>query len=122
MLNIILLTILCAVCVEIFLRTKVLQQVVVITGTAKKAVSVMSSSKISDHWKENVLPRYSLKILRASFIMLAVFVAMIALFLGVSQWVSGFLSFTLSAMGIVLAIVLSVAYVKLRSTLFVASY
>ena len=109
-----LLSILCVISVELIIRTKVFQHLSIVTKTSKRATSLMTSKKISDHWKEKVLPAYSLNILKASITMLVTFLMIIALFLIASKASASFLSYTLSAIGIVHAIALSAIYVKIR--------
>ncbi len=113
-LNIILMSILCVIAVEIIIRSRILHQVTTITSTAKRAVSVMASKRISDHWKEKVLPKYSLKIMRASVTMLGIFLAIIAVFFLIFSIRTSFYDFTFSVFGIIFAIVLSILYAKFR--------
>lgn len=47
---------------EAFLRLPLLPTIRRVTRTAQKSGKVLSSKHISDHWKERVLPRYSLVI------------------------------------------------------------
>ena len=44
---------------EAFLRLPLLPVVRRVTDTARKSGRVLASKRISDHWKERVLPRYS---------------------------------------------------------------
>lgn len=44
---------------EAFLRLPLLPVIRRVTGTARKSGRVLASRRISDHWKERVLPRYS---------------------------------------------------------------
>jgi hypothetical protein len=49
--------------VELFLRTGALQRAGELAAQARKAVAVVGSGRISDHWKERVLKRYSRSIM-----------------------------------------------------------
>jgi len=49
--------------VELFFYLPIRQYIFDLKGTAVKAIAVCSTSKISDHWKEKILPRYAAKIL-----------------------------------------------------------
>lgn len=44
---------------EAFLRMPLLPVIRRVTATARKSGRVLASKRISDHWKERVLPRYS---------------------------------------------------------------
>jgi hypothetical protein len=46
---------------EIFMRLPVMDQVAVIVGTARRSAATVRSRRISDHWKEIVLPAYSVR-------------------------------------------------------------
>lgn len=51
---------------EFLLRLPWLAQVSLMRGTARKAMRVLRSSRISDHWKERALPAYAWSMARAS--------------------------------------------------------
>jgi hypothetical protein len=44
---------------EIFIRLPLMHQFNVIVGTARRSAATVRSRRISDHWKEAVLPAYS---------------------------------------------------------------
>ena len=46
---------------EILLRLPLMDQVSVVVGTARRSAATVRSRRISDHWKETVLPAYSLR-------------------------------------------------------------
>ena len=46
---------------EIFMRLPLMDQVTVIVGTARRSAATVRSRRISDHWKETVLPAYSVR-------------------------------------------------------------
>ena len=50
-------------CFELFFRLPIAKDVRVLIASANKAMAVIQSPMISDHWKERVLPRYSQRIL-----------------------------------------------------------
>jgi hypothetical protein len=56
----------CMAVVELFFRLPFMAQVEAVNAGALKALGVVRSPRISDHWKERVLPRYAGRILRAS--------------------------------------------------------
>lgn len=49
-------------CVELIVRLPAFDRMKAVLATAKRSVGVVTSKRISDHWKERVLPQYSLKI------------------------------------------------------------
>ncbi|GAB4382122.1 hypothetical protein [Albidovulum sp.] len=56
---------------EVILRLPLVEQLRKLSGTARKSSHVLSSRRISDHWKERVLPRYAWTIGRGSVILFA---------------------------------------------------
>ena len=67
---------------RIFLRLPLMQQVNIVVGTAQRSAATVRSKRISDHWKEIVLPAYSLRIagtLRYFFLLLCMAVLPVAL-------------------------------------------
>ena len=71
---------------ELIVRTKVIENFVTIPGLMKRSLAIIKSSRISDHWKEIVLPAYSLRLGTASLKCFALLVMacspFIILFLG----------------------------------------
>jgi hypothetical protein len=67
---------------EAFLRLPFVAQISRVTKTAQKSGRVLRSKRISDHWKERVLPTYSWVIGKGSvtfFVMLCLALAPVAL-------------------------------------------
>lgn len=52
--------------VELFLRLPVINQTKALSAALHRSAGVMKSRRISDHWKERVLPRYSAMIMAGS--------------------------------------------------------
>ncbi len=53
---------------EGFLRLPILGRVAEVAATAQKAMKLLKSSRISDHWKERILPVYALRIGKGSVV------------------------------------------------------
>jgi len=69
--------------VEAFLRCRLLDHVKRLQKQAARSLKVLTAKRISDHWKELVLPVYALAILKSALILLCSLVAMFAAFLAV---------------------------------------
>ena len=65
---------------EVALRLPLGRILTTLSGSAKQAMKVLSSKKISDTWKEKMLPVYAGRIMKAS---LSLFVCLIAIALPV---------------------------------------
>lgn len=103
---------------EALLRLPVMQQAHGLSQVARKSVATISSKRISDHWKERILPAYSGRMARCSilfFVLLCLAVAPVALVGlaatgGLAQW----LELLMTPTAIVLLCGISLAYIYLR--------
>jgi len=106
---------------EALLRLPLLSTIQRVSLTAKKSGAVLSSKRISDHWKERVLPRYSLVIGRGSvlfFLMLCLALLPVALLGliypgGLSAWAEALMR----PLVILVLCVVSIGYIVVRSKL-----
>jgi hypothetical protein len=67
---------------EILVRLPLMQQLSVVVGTARRSAATVRSKRISDHWKQAVLPAYSLRIAARSlsfFLLLCLVLSPLAL-------------------------------------------
>ena len=81
---------------------------------SKKAISAILNKNISDHWKENIIPKYSFKMMKYSLQMLMILFLIIFIFVIADNLFIGFLSFTFSWNGIIESILFafSCAYIR----------
>ena len=56
----------CFLSVEIFVRSNYISLIKSLVEVSKKAININSNKKISDHWKENIIPKYSLQMMKSS--------------------------------------------------------
>lgn len=70
---------------EVLLRLPLMDQVSVIVRTARNSSAILRSKRISDHWKEAVLPAYSLRMAGRSvfFLLMLCLVALPVALVGV---------------------------------------
>ncbi|MCB2137360.1 MAG: hypothetical protein KDE08_15700 [Rhodobacteraceae bacterium] len=107
---------------EAFLRLPLMDQIRRVTATAGKSGRVLKSKRISDHWKERVLPAYSWIIGKGSvtfFVMLCVALLPVAL-LGV-VYPGGFAVWgaeLLRPLVILVLCIASIGYIWLRLKVF----
>lgn len=114
MYKIIALTILCIIFIEFIARSSLFRNLKTVVATSKKAAAVISSKKISDHWKEKSLPSYSLKIMTSSVMMLFILLLIILCIYAIYLYLPEYYLFFSSMMGIAWATVFSIAYAKVR--------
>ncbi len=87
--------------VELFCWLPVTDHLKAIKSYSSRAVTVIHSKKISDHWKEKVLPAYSLKIMASSlsfgFYLLLLLVAFVFVYIMISFLLCGRLSIAVAS-------------------------
>ena len=112
--NHLILFVICLLFVEIFIRTNYTSLIKSTIKCSKKAISTIVNKNISDHWKENIIPKYSLQMMKYSLQMLLILFLIIFIFVIADKLFSGFLVFTLSWNGIIESILLAFSYAYIR--------
>jgi hypothetical protein len=104
--------------VELLMRLPILPRLAEFRATVFGALSVVRSVRISDHWKEKVLPRYALRLFRLTMVLAVyfgmAFVPFMALYLLSVATGVRFLEFAVSLAGILFVTVVSCAYAMVR--------
>ncbi len=108
----------CILSVEIFIRFKFLFLLDSIHIVTKKVIYIIPNKKISDHWKEKVIPAYSIKIMRISLQILIILLFLLSVFYIIGAFLSNFFTLIFSAAGIVESIIFAFGYSYLRKIIF----
>ena len=108
--NHVILFVLCIVTVEIFISSNYISLINSLIKVSKKAIYTISNKKISDHWKENIIPQYSIQMMKYSLKMLLIFLSVIFVFIIADNSFNGFLKFTLSLNGIIESLLFAFIY------------
>jgi len=115
---------LCLIGIEVFIALPVLRYINALTAVSKKAVRVTTSSKISDHWKEKVLQRYSRDMAVASLMLGFLLIVLFGIMTLASSLADMILQpdldtlqFFVSIPGLITATIFSVFYVSVRKHL-----
>ena len=116
--NHIILLFICFLSVEIFIRSNYVLLINSTIEVSKKAISIILNKNISDHWKENIIPKYSLQMMKYSMQMLLILFLIIFIFVITDNLFSGFLAFTFSWNGIIESILFAFSYVYIRKRIF----
>ncbi len=103
--------------VEVFIRLNFISHLDSILKITKKVIYVIPKDKISDHWKEKVIPAYALGIMKLSLQIFLILVLILSLFLIADYFFNDFLAFTFSLIGIIETMVFAFGYLYLRKTL-----
>ena len=105
--------------VEIFIRLDTLSQIRSLNEIVLRVTTVIRSARISDHWKQRVLPSYALALFKQSLRIFALLLACFSVFfiLGfVSDSLNGhFFALTTSAAGLAASSCGALVYATLRS-------
>ena len=116
--NHLILFVICFLSVEIFIRSNYVTLINSTIKVSKKSISIILNKKISDHWKENIIPKYSLQMLKYSIQMLLIIFLIIFIFVIADNFFSGFLAFIFSWNGIIESILLAFSYAYIRKLIF----
>ena len=116
--NHLILLLICFLSVEIFNRSNYISLIKSLVEVSKKAINIISNKNISDHWKENIIPKYSLQMMKYSLQMLFTLFLIIFIFVIADNLFSGFITFTLSWNGIIESILLAFSYAYIRKLIF----
>ena len=112
----ILLLLICVLSVEVFIRLNFLSILDSILKVTRKVTYVIPQDKISDHWKEKVIPAYALRMMKYSLQILLILLLILSLFFVADYFFNDFLALTLSLIGIVESLVFAFGYVFLRKS------
>ncbi len=112
--NHLILLFICFLSAEIFIRSNYIHLINSTINVSKSAISTILNKNISDHWKENIIPKYSLQMMKYSLQMLFILFLVIFIFVISDKLFSGFLVFTLSWNGIIESILLAFIYAYIR--------
>ena len=115
--NYIILIIFLIVSIEIIIKSKYLFLVNSLICLLKKANKVIISERISDNWKEKVIPQYSLSMFKYSLTMLLIFSVIIILFFIAGKLNVDFINLVFSLKGIVWSILFGFGYLYIKNLL-----
>jgi hypothetical protein len=104
----------CSLSIELLMKIKFMVNLHLILEIVNKVSSVISSSKISDHWKEKMIPAYAVILLKKSLSTLGALLLIILLFLIFIALSDNFIETALSLKGLIISIFFAVSYTKLR--------
>ena len=111
MLEYILLSLICIILIQAGKYLNLIDSVFLIVGTTFKIRKVIFSKKISDNWKELVLPVYASKIMQHSLKILLALLFIITIIYLVDGIFSGFIQFIASSIGIASSMIISTVYI-----------
>jgi len=105
----------CLLSVELLVRLKFITFVNSIFRNSNKVFLIIISSKISDHWKERMVPVYAFIILKNSLSILVILCLVLLIFFLFFILSNEFLLLLLSIKGVFSAVLISYVYIKLKA-------
>ncbi|GGY56926.1 hypothetical protein [Parvularcula lutaonensis] len=106
--------VLTVISVELFLRLPILATIGTVSGSARRSFEVIRAKAISDHWKEQVLPAYSGRMMAGTVRLAVLLVLMFTPFIlaGILSSLGGgeLYAFMTSLPGIALSVVVAMVY------------
>ena len=108
----------CFMSIEILIRSNYITLIHNSINVSKKVISTIFNQKISDHWKEMIIPKYSLQMMKNSLQMLLIPFLIILIFVIADNLFSEFLAFTLSWNGIIESILIAFSCAYIRKLIF----
>lgn len=114
--------VLCALLVELVLRLPFLNPIKVLSWSSNRALRVITTKGVSDHWKEKAMGAYAQKTFIASGKIAALLAVVLGfatlLVLGLERLFGGFQAFILSWKGLGSSIVAATLYIMARRVVF----
>jgi len=107
----------CVLSVEIFINSNFLSILKKFSKVIKKVIHLITSKKISDHWKEKVLLVYALRIMKYSLQILTILLFIISLLITADYLYNNLLFHVFSLIGIIESLVFSLGYLFLRQSI-----
>ena len=112
--NHLILLVICILSIELLIRSNIYQILKQIVDLIRRVLNVIKSSKISDHWKGVIIPRYSINLMRLSSTILVTLFLIISIFFITNIFFNELLLHTFSLVGILETIFYGISYVYLR--------
>ena len=104
----------CIVSVEIFIQFKFLALLNSMLEVTRKVIYLIPQEKVSDHWKEKVVPAYAFMIMKCALQILLILLLLLSFFIALEFFTNNLLSFTLSFFGIIESIGFAFGYIYIR--------
>jgi hypothetical protein len=112
LLPVLFLSVSCLISIEIGARNRLDQLINRMLVLIKQVRVILSSSKISDHWKEKVIPTYACALFKKASALLLILLGMLSPFFVSQLILNKFIVFCMSIQGLIMSIVISYVYVK----------
>ena len=110
----ILLVIICIISVEFFNFTKFFGRLDTILQITRKVFNILTSKKISDHWKEKIILNYALKLMTLSLQILLIILFIVFIFFIADLFLDDFLINIFSLQVIIISFLFIMGYLRLK--------
>ena len=103
--------------IELIIKFKYFSLINSLIKLIKKSTIVIANKKVSDNWKERIIPMYSLRMVKSSLSILFIFVLVICIFFIIEKFNDDFLNFIFSLKGILASILFGFGYIYVSKIL-----
>lgn len=115
--NHILLIFACILSIEVFFRFNFSTYLSSLLSVIRKTIYLISSKRVSDHWKEIMIPIYAFDVMKLSLLILITLIFISFIFLVIGFLFNSFLDFTISVQGIIESILFIFIYSHFRKVI-----
>ena len=112
--NHLLLFLICILSVEVFIQFRFFSLLGSMLVVTKKITQVIPQDKISDHWKEKIIPVYSFRMMKYSLQIFLLLLLIISLIITADFFLNNFLSYTLTLTGVIESVIFASGYFFIR--------
>ena len=109
-----LLFLICILSVEVFIHFRFFSLLGSMLEVTIRITKVIPQDKISDHWKEKIIPIYSLRMMKYSLQIFLLLLLIISLIITVDFFLNNFLSYTLTLTGLIETVFFASGYFFIR--------
>ena len=85
---------------------------------SKKAIGIILNKKISNHWKEIIIPKYSMQIFKYALQLLLIFFLITFIFFVINNFFGISFSYIFSLNGIIQTVLITFCYAYIRKKFF----
>ena len=103
--------------IELIFKLKYVSLINSLIKLIKKSTITILNKKVSDNWKERILPMYSLRMIKSSLSVLLIFLSIIFIFSITGKFNDDFFSLVFSLRGILASILFGFGYIYISKIL-----
>ena len=108
----------CIFSVELIIQSNFMRNILSIKIISKKVLKILKSEKISDCWKEIIIPFYAFSMFKYSIKLFFILASLLCIFYLPCLLISDFIYFSISLYGVIESMIFCMTYLKIRNIVF----